>query len=143
MCERALAPPASPVSASPLTLCLTPTFLAWLAEVASKHKHLSHGWPRGSQLISHLIIFPKVFLVCHLSPYQLLFFYPPSTLIPEDFLPFCLPLSRLFSLPVLTFDPTQLTCFSGTCYSKMAFSVFVYPLFSSHGPFLRLMGLLD
>lgn len=143
MCERASVPSASPVSASRLTLCLTPTFLAWLAEVVSKHKHLSHGWQRRSQLISHLIIFPKVFLVCHLSPYQLLFFYPPSTVIPEDFLLFCLPLSRLFSLPVVTFDPTQLACVSGTCLSKMAFFVFVYPLFSSYGPFLRLMGLFD
>lgn len=143
MCERASAPSASPVSASRLTLCLTPTFLAWLAEVASKHKHLSHGWQRGSQLISHLIIFPRFSLsvTCLLISYC--FFYPLSTVIPEDFLLFCLPLSRLFSLPVVTFDPTQLACISGTCLSKMAFFVFVYPLFSSYGPFLRLMGLFD
>lgn len=115
-------------------LCLTSAFLAWLTEVVSKHKHLSDGRQRGSQLISHLIIFPKVFLVCHLSPYLLQLSPPPSTLIPEDFQPFCLPLSRLLSLPVVTFDPTQLTCVSGTCLSKMAFFVFVCPLVTV-GPF--------
>lgn len=133
MCERASAPSASPVSACCLTLCLTPTLLARLAEGASKHKHLSHGWQRGSRLSSHLIIFPKVFLVCHLSPYQLLVSTPRPP-VPADFLLFCLPLSRLFSLPVVTFDPTQLPCVSGSCLSKMAVFVFVYPLVTV-GPF--------
>lgn len=136
-------------------VCLPPSLLAVSPSVS-----LPLSWPgslkwRPNINICHMdgkeevnlsltsSFFPRFSLsvTCLLISYC--FFYPLSTVIPEDFLLFCLPLSRLFSLPVVTFDPTQLACVSGTCLSKMAFFVFVYPLFSSYGPFLRLMGLFD
>lgn len=98
---------------------------------------------KGKWAYLHLIVPPKLFPRLSLVSLSATVFqhavHPcssrPSTLLFTSLTP-------LFPAAV-TFDPFQLACVSGTCLSKTEFFVFVYPLFGSCGPFLRLMGLFD
>lgn len=132
-----------PVSVSLLTLCLTPTFSAWLAEVASNHKHLSHGWQKGNRLISTSSFFPRFSLsvTCLLISYCVSARRPP--LFFKTFYPFVYLSHASFPCCCDIWPlPVGLRQWSLLIQDGILF-VFVYPLFCSYGPFLKLMGLFD
>lgn len=122
MCERALAGRLPP----PSLLAVWPSVslpLFWPGSLKC-HPNINICQTDGREEVNLSLAssFSKGFPCVSLVSLAATVFLPP----PRFFF-FCLPLSHLFSLPVVTFDPNQLTCVSGTCLSKMAFFFFVQP----------------